>query len=162
MPAMNEKRRSLFASRAQWSRHVRNRKGTFLSGICLKTMRSARLIISSLLLLTLLTGCLDRSDTKPSAENARRALILRGIEYNEASLWLMLRRETCGPSMHSVSRDESERQERARRDAARGGCGQGRRGSCTCLLAGKADINSPDRDKRTFDARHPDAARRGG
>ena len=47
-------------------------------------MLYARLITLTLVCSVLLAGCIDRTKLKPSPENARRALILRGIEYSEA------------------------------------------------------------------------------
>lgn len=44
-----------------------------------------KLTLLSLILMTALAGCVDSSRVKPTPENARRALILRGIEYSEPS-----------------------------------------------------------------------------
>jgi hypothetical protein len=46
-------------------------------------MFHVRLVAASLVCMSMLAGCLDRSKITPSPETARRELALKGISYDE-------------------------------------------------------------------------------
>jgi ankyrin repeat protein len=109
-----------------------------------------RIALILITLSLLLSGCADFSNVKPSPENARRALKLRGIEYSEGSFleyaaagdeWAVNAFLAAG--MNPNVRDDREETPLITA-AARGDLAV-----VKALLNGNADINATDRDKRT-------------
>ncbi len=113
-------------------------------------MLYARLITLTLVCSVLLAGCIDRTKLKPSPENARRALILRGIEYSEAEflqyagvgdLWAVNTFLAAGINPNA----RNEREETALIVAA----ARGDLPVVRATLSGGADVNARDRNNRT-------------